>query len=134
MNDSLSKDVSNEKEQKNSSEARKTEYIRERQKQVRFFANMYLGTNIVFQLPILIKPDSEMHLKMNIGYTISNLISIILMAVTYSNPEKLCYVTPSMLILNLKYIIRCLDIEDTRSRMTTDEWESLLINNVIVIV
>ena len=75
-----------------------------------------------------------MYFWMNVGYTCSNIISIVLMILSYRSDRFLPLVTPAMFILNMKYIVRCLDLEESRSTMTTDEWESLLVQNIIVII
>jgi hypothetical protein len=102
----------------------KKEFWYHRHVEARRWVWLMMISNTLFQLRALSNPHSESHFYVNLGYTVYNLVVVILLSLSYRTKESSILILPALIMANMRQIMRFADLEDTKPEITGDEEES----------
>jgi hypothetical protein len=102
------------------------EYWNRRVQEIRFFYCVIVASNIVYSLSAIFDPKSQRHLVVNLGYLFLSLLTVIFLVLTYKNKKYLPLLKELSVLIVVRNVIRCFDIEQTKDTMTNGEWHNLI--------
>lgn len=104
----------------------KIEFWTRRIKNVRLWAIMCTVSNWYYQLTSILAPKSRQHKMVNIYYCIMSLIITLMILLSFKGGKFLRLIFPSMVLTNIRQLIRMFDFEGTRQFISNEEWIQLM--------
>ena len=100
------------------------EFWYKRHVEARRWVWLQMISNTVFQLRAIANPYTDIHYKVNLGYTIYNLVVVCLLIMSYLRKANSILVLPALILANFRQVIRFLDLEDLKPQTTCNEEEA----------
>ena len=92
-----------------------------------YYGVLVILSNCVFQFKAIVKPFSDTHRMVNIIYSATTVISILLYILAYYK-KNTKFILPAFSIVMLRNAIRLFDFEGTVAHLTETEWVILCIS------